>query len=103
MSYEIAEHFANNYANATVSWTGTVVRFTSFRHDTDFGEGPAIKATVLLGGSGRSRVVSNEVHAVIRLPDGAAIQRDSEIHFSGTLMRIDRFARKLYVDRAELQ
>jgi len=97
LSYNVVEHFEQHYANHAVAWSGTVTAAHSYRHDSDFGEGPGTKATLLLGGAGRSSLISNEVHAVVQLPNSAVLATDQTIAFSGVLFRVDRFARKLYI------
>ena len=97
MSWEIVEYFESTYQNSIVDWEGEVTSVNTYRHDSDFGEGPAVKATVLLGHSGNSDFISNEVQAVVQLPEGSEVERGSTISFRGTLVRVDRFSRKLYV------
>ena len=58
---------------------------------------PGVKATVLIGRLGESRLVSNQIHAIVGLPPHAVVERQTHISFSGTLLRIDRYMRKLYV------
>lgn len=102
LSFEIVEHFEHTYAHAIVAWSGEVSNYHSYQHDTDFTDGPGMKVTVLLGGAGKSSLVSNEVHAVVQLPRDSEIERGGNVAFRGTLVRVDRFARKLYVSAATL-
>lgn len=97
MSFEIVERFEARYVNKRVNWSGPVTQVHSYRHDNDFGEGPGLKATVLLGSSGTGSLISNQVHAVVQLGVDEPVERGSEISFAGTLMHVDRFARKLYL------
>ena len=103
MSWEIVEYFEKTYQNVSVDWTGEVVSFHTFRHDLDFGDGPGVKATILLGTVGRSEFISNEVHAMVQLPEGFEPARGAEVRFRGVLTHVDRFARKVYVAYGELQ
>lgn len=102
MSWEIVEHFEKTYQNKLVSWHGKVTTYSQYRHDSDFGEGPGIKATVLLGTVGVSKYVSSEVHAILDLPAIVELERGTEISFVGMLTTVDRFSRKLYVRSASL-
>lgn len=102
MSWEIVEYFESTYQNSIVDWEGEVTSVNTYRHDSDFGEGPAAKATVLLGHSGNSDFISNEVQAVVQLPEGSGVERGSVVSFRGTLVRVDRFSRKLYVQYASV-
>ena len=83
--------------NATISWSGEVENVREYRTDSDFGSGPGVKATVLIGRLGESRLVSNQIHAIVGLPPDAVVERQRDISFSGTLLRIDRYMRNLYV------
>jgi len=97
MSFQVVQRFEALYLNARVQWSGTVTNVHTYRHDSDFGEGPGLKVSVLLGTAGTSAVISNEVHAVVQLDQGIEIKRDQEITFDGTLLFVDRFARKIYL------
>ena len=57
---------------------------------------------MLLGHSGNSDFISNEVQAVVQLPEGSGVERGSVVSFRGTLVRVDRFSRKLYVQYASV-
>lgn len=100
--YHAIERFDQHYANQPVHWIGEIERFTPYGHDGDFGAGPGIKAIVLLGGSGRSKLISNEVRAVVQLPPGLALRVGHTVSFTGTLFRIDRFSRNLYLTNASI-
>lgn len=102
MSWQIVEHFEATYQNQPVSWAGKVTTYSRYRHDSDFGEGPGIKATVLLGTVGRSDFVSSEVHAILELPALVELERGTHISFTGVLTTVDRFSRKLQVRSASL-
>ena len=108
MSWEIVEYFEQTYRNATVEWSGSVTRVSKYQRDLDFGVGPGIKATVLIGHAGVSDVISNEVHAVVQLPadasvpGGVGIRTGDQIRFRGLLTNVDRFSRKIWVQHANL-
>lgn len=97
MSYEIVERFEQQYMNHRVSWMGTVTQVHAYRSDSDFADGPGLKVTALLGTAGGSSLLTNEVHAVVQLPADAQVERDAQLSFVGTLLHVDRFARKLYL------
>lgn len=97
MSWDMVEHFERTYQNSIVEWSGEVIDTSSYLHDTDFGAGPGVKAIVLLGHTGASEFISNEVHAVVQLPEDTELERGTKVAFRGTLHHADRFARKVYV------
>jgi len=49
LSYQVVERFEQRYVNKRVEWSGIVTNNHKYRHDSDFGEGPGQKTTVLLG------------------------------------------------------
>ena len=100
MSWEVVEYFEQTYRNATVEWSGAVTRLSKYQRDLDFGVGPGIKATVMIGHAGVSDVISNEVHAVVQLPADAVVQSGDQIRFRGVLTSVDRFSRKVWVQHA---
>lgn len=100
--YDAIEQFAEQYEGKQIQWRGEVERFSPYRSDTDFGEGPGIKAVVVVGAPGRSQLISAEVRAVVQLPSTVALRNGNVISFSGTLRRVDRFARQIYVTDAAL-
>jgi len=102
MSFEVVERFESEYVNQRVAWSGTVTQAHTYRHDNDFGEGPGQKVTVLLGSSGTGSLISNEVHAVLQLGSHESADPGRSVSFEGTLLHVDRFARKLYVARGTL-
>lgn len=102
LSYQIVQRFEERYVNREVHWSGEVTAYNEFRQDADFGQNPGVKATVLLGHSSKTGLLSNEVHAVVHLPAGSDVRRGTEISFRGTLAHVDRFSRKIYVRDAHL-
>lgn len=101
-SYLAVDQFDANYANTHVTWQGELERFHSYKTDLDFGNTPGTKAVVLLGSSGRSQLISNEVRAVLQLPDDIALRHGTNIRFTGQLLHIDRFSRMIYVANARV-
>ncbi len=102
MGYEVEERFLEAYEGTTVTWTGRVDRMRAFATDSDFGRTPGIKATVEIGQIGDGRLVSNRIHAVVQLPEDAAVARGDEIRFRGTFTRVDRYMRNLFVAHGQL-
>lgn len=101
MGYEVEEHFLDNYVGETVQWTGDVQRVMTYRFDSDF-EGEGIKANVLIGTLGNGQLVTNKINAVIQLDHHEDIDRDRNVTFTGTLARVDRYMRNIYISEASL-
>ncbi len=102
MGFETEERFSLAYRGRTVTWSGTVDSTRSFRSDSDFGSEPGTKATVHIGSLGDSRLVTSQVHAIVHLPADVELERNQEIEFTGTLVRVDRYMRNIYVSLARL-
>ncbi len=102
MGFETEERFSLAYRGRTVTWSGTVDSTRSFRSDSDFGSEPGTKATIHIGSLGDSRLVTSQVHAIVHLPADVKLERNQEIEFTGTLVRVDRYMRNLYVSLARL-
>lgn len=102
LSFEVVERFETTYAGAEVAWTGEVIGADRYRTDLDFGPGPGMKATILLGSAGTSQMISTRVHAVAAFGDGTELERGTEVRFRGELIRVDRLTRRFYVGSAEL-
>lgn len=102
MSFEVVQQFEQVYSGQRVLWIGEVASIRRYRHDSDFGEGPGTKVTVLLGTSGRSDLLSNQVHAIVELGPDVHAKRGEQLAFEGLLMRVDRFSRRLYVAKARV-
>jgi len=102
MGFETEERFSLAYRGRTVRWSGTVDSMRTFRSDQDFGSEPGTKATVHIGSLGDSKLVTSQVHAIVHLPADVELERNQEIEFTGTLVRVDRYMRNLYVSSARL-
>jgi len=102
LGYEIDQRFDELYLGKQVSWSGTVEKLRPFRTDRDFGNTPGTRVTLLIGSLGDGRLVSQQVKAVVHLPEGADLHRGDPITFDGTLLRIDRYMRDIYVGNAFL-
>ena len=98
----IDARYAEAYAARRITWTGTVENSRGYRSDADFGTDPGTKTTVAIGSVGSSRLMSNQVKAVVALPDGTKLIRGDTVTFSGTLLHVDRFTRKFYVSNGAL-
>lgn len=101
-SYEVEERFSNAYRGAAVTWSGTVLNSRAFASDRDFGNSPGLKATVNVGSLGDGRLVSDQIDAIVELDSDAAVERGDVITFTGTLHRVDRFMRNIYITDADI-
>ncbi|RZV44337.1 MAG: hypothetical protein EX269_11870 [Acidimicrobiales bacterium] len=102
LGYEIDQRFDELYLGKQVRWSGTVEKLRPFRTDRDFGNTPGTRVTLLIGSLGDGRLVSQQVKAVVHLPEDADLHRGDPITFDGTLLRIDRYMRDIYVGNAFL-
>lgn len=102
LSFEVVERFETTYAGSHVEWSGEVIGFDRYRTDLDFGTGPSVKATLLIGSAGESQMVSSKVHAVVAFADGTKLERGAHVGFQGELIRVDRLTRRFYVAGARL-
>ncbi len=96
MAFETDEHFQATYAGASIRWAGEVDSFRTYRNDSDF-EGTGIKATLLVGAIGQSTLRSRMAKAVVQLPEDTPIDRGQKLTFEGTLVRADRFTRRVFI------
>ena len=103
LGHDVETRFDEVYRGQRVRWSGTVERVRPYRGDRDFGAAPGTKVTVLVGHLGDGRLVTSRVEAVVQLPADVALERGAEIEFAGTLLRVDRFMRNLYVADAQLE
>ena len=101
MGHETDEHFARNYKNAHVEFTGAVDTIRTLGADNDFA-GPGLKVTLMLGYLGGVELGSRKVNAVVQVPEGTEAERGQTLTVSGTLIRADRFTNSLYVANAAL-
>ena len=99
--YEVEQRFFDVYESALVEWSGTVRRSREFRSDRDF-SGAGVKVTIEIGSRGDSKLVSNQINAIVQLPEGTSIENDQQVRFRGTFVRTDRYMRNLFVANADL-
>lgn len=99
--YEVEEHFLDNYVGHEVSWTGPVTRSMTYRFDSDF-EGTGLKVNIELGELDNGRLIANTITAVVQLEDNNEVERGEQITIYGTLHRVDRYMRNIYVRDAEI-
>ncbi len=99
LGHEVEARFFEAYEGATVEWTGTLERSREFRSDSDF-PGAGVKATVRIGSKGDGRLVSDQIHAIVHLPEGAPVERDQSVRFRGSFVRVDRYMRNMFVANA---
>lgn len=101
LSFDVEQRFFDVYELAKIEWRGTVQNSRNFRSDSDF-QGAGVKATVEIGSRGESKLVSNQVRAIVHFAEGTNLENGSPIRFSGTLIRADRYMRNLFVAGAQL-
>ncbi|MGI9606574.1 MAG: hypothetical protein ACR2P0_10590 [Acidimicrobiales bacterium] len=101
MGFEVEKLFETVYLGAHVTWTGEIDTMREYRMDSDF-DGHGTKTKILIGNLGNSRLVSSQVHAVVQLPPDLTVSRGDTITFRGTLMRVDRFMRNVFVANATI-
>ena len=99
--YEVEQRFFDVYESATVEWSGTVRRVREFRSDRDF-PGAGVKATIVIGSRGDSKLVSNQIQAIVHLPEHTSVEPEEHVGFRGTFVRTDRYMRNLFVANAEI-
>ncbi len=99
--YEVEEHFMETYIGHVVSWSGPVTRTMKYRFDSEF-EGEGIKANIEIGTLDNGQLISNTVSAIVQLDEHNEIERDQHITVLGTLHRVDRYMRNIYVRDAEI-
>lgn len=99
--YEVEEHFLDNYVGHEVSWTGPVTRSMTYRFDSDF-EGTGLKVNIELGELDNGQLIANTITAVVQLEDNNEVERGEQITIYGTLHRVDRYMRNIYVRDAEI-
>ena len=83
-----------------MSRTGEVMHKRNFKIDADFGSSAGVKATVCLGTIETSSGIKNRIEAVVHLPADTRLQEGEAVAFTGTLQRVDRFARKFFIAEA---
>ena len=94
---QIDARFTEAFDGREITWSGEVENSRPYRSDADFGTEPGTKTMVDIGAVGSSRLMSNQVKAVIDLPDGTTLARGDQVTFRGTLLHVDRFTRRFYV------
>ncbi|MDW3217458.1 MAG: hypothetical protein R8F63_02490 [Acidimicrobiales bacterium] len=100
--HEIEREFETRYAGETIEWSAEVESSRDYRSDRDFGDEPGTKTTMRIGSVGASTLMSNRVRAIVDLPADSDVDRGDTIAFTGTLLRVDRFTRTIYVADAAL-
>ncbi len=96
MGFETDAHFAETYAGARIRWTGMVDTIRVFRSDPDF-DGSGVKATLLIGDVEQAVSRSRLAKAVVQFPAGTSLARRHSLEFEGTLVRADRFTRRVFI------
>ena len=105
MSYEANRLFDDRYKDATVRWTGTMRRASTYSYDFNFGDGGGTKAEFDVYDV-KQQYGSRTVRAFVQLPTEAAADIGArigeEMLFEGRLMTCEGSARRLYVADAHL-
>ncbi len=105
MSYEANRLFEDRYKDATVRWTGTLRRASTYSYDFNFGDGGGTKAEFDVY-EVKQQYGSRAVRAFVQLPVEAAADIGArvgeEMLFEGRLMICEGSARRLYVADAHL-
>lgn len=101
MGFETTEHFGVVYAGRRVEWRGEIDTIRQLREDVDFGD-RGFKMTVILDSTDSSTLRSRQAKAVIHLLDEPEGRRGDVVRFSGTLFRIDRYTRSIYLDEGSI-
>ncbi len=105
MSYEANRLFDDRYKDATVRWTGTMRRASTYSYDFNFGDGGGTKAEFDVY-EVKQQYGSRAVRAFVQLPTEAADdiggRIGEEMQFEGRLMTCEGSARRLYVADAHL-
>jgi hypothetical protein len=93
------------YRGQRVRWSGRLRSAEPYRFDFVFGSGPGVRATLAVDAPPATAAGNHEVKAVIALADGheALQQRIGEpLGFSGTLFKVDGFAKTVFLTEARL-
>ncbi len=105
MSYEANRLFDDRYKDATVRWTGTMRRASTYSYDFNFGDGGGTKAELDVY-EVKQQYGSRTVRAFVQLPmeaaDAIGGRIGEEMQFEGRLMTCEGSARRLYVADAHL-
>ena len=105
MSYEANRLFGDRYKDATVRWTGTMRRASTYSYDFNFGDGGGTKAEFDVYDV-RQQYGSRTVRAFVQLPmeaaDAVGARIGEKMQFEGRLMSCEGSARRLYVADANL-
>ena len=105
MSYEANRLFEDRYKDATVRWTGTLRRASTYSYDFNFGDGGGTKAELDIY-EVKQQYGSRTVRAFVQLPMEAADdiggRVGEEMLFEGRLMICEGSARRLYIADARM-
>jgi hypothetical protein len=100
-SFDAERIFIQQFEGRPIRWKGELRSVDRFHRDMVLGEGPAVRATVLVHRMA-SRYGVKEIVAVVRFPDEEADRlrehRGDRITFRGRLLKCDPFLRKIYVE-----
>ena len=105
MSYEANRLFDDRYKDATVRWTGTARRASTYSYDFNFGDGGGTKAELDVY-EVKQQYGSRAVRAFVQLPVEAAGdiggRIGEDVQFEGRLITCEGSARRLYIADARI-
>lgn len=103
LSFETDEALAEIYGT-TIEWTGAVRSARPFHGDADLGAGAGVKLQATVAEHVDELLGATRIDAVVGLPDDidVALNRNDQVRFSGTIVRIDSIMRTIYVRNARL-
>jgi hypothetical protein len=99
-SSEADRRFEERYRGKPVAWSGRIQRVETYSRDDDFGEGPGVRAVLLVHEITGESWGGREVRAVLQLaPEHEELRarRGGTIAFRGRLVACDGFLRELRV------
>ena len=105
LSFAATRAFAEAFEGKRVSWAGTLESASSFKFDFDFGSEGGVKALLTILEDDSDSIGSRAIKAVVGFPKGTEGLEDrvgQQVSFSGTLKKVDGFARKVFVTEAEI-
>ncbi len=103
LSFETLATFNRSYRGLPIRWRGRVKEARPFRHDSDLGAGPGVRATVTVARVDNDLYGNTEVDLVAGLPDDAGrrpLGAGDDVVIEGTLSGCDPLSRNLFAKDA---
>lgn len=105
--FEIKRRFEEQFEGCDVTWSGRLVRSSSYHTDTVYGRGPAVRAHFeiceILDNLGTARQVEAVVSLPLELDEVLRDERDQTFRFSGRVIQVDVYQRRLFLGQARLE